>query len=309
MRSAFASILFLLATTALAHGAMVVDSVIPDGPAEACGLLAGDRVVSLDGHKVATIDDLQEVTSVHKPGDTVPLLVERDGETVELSLTFGARPDGGVSIGVRLAISIEPGELTEPTRGETECLAWIDKTYRIEAMSRELELDLQEDYETALTCVRRDTRGMASENAVKYCDNVFKVHCSGLDLVMDIGDAQVNRCGQQLGKSLGLQLEQYKNWKTCAEQKIFDRYSMSGERTDAETCRTTLLEECGTGIDAVVQGGGATPEQKAFVGCCSADALDNCEMIDVGFQRGPCHAQQVCINRLTGEWLHCSVLE
>jgi hypothetical protein len=172
---------------------MTVDSVIADSPAAAAGLQAGDQVIKLDGRNIANMDDLQKVTAAHEPGDTVPLTVLRDGETVELKLTFGEGPGGGVSIGVRLAISVDPA--AEPTSGTVECLAWIEKTYRIDSMMRDLGLDLSETYETILTCVEHDTQRMASANAVKYCDNVFKVHCSANDVLTEIGHGDQGRRG------------------------------------------------------------------------------------------------------------------
>jgi hypothetical protein len=292
---------------------MTVDSVIADSPAAAAGLQAGDQVIKLDGRNIANMDDLQKVTAAHEPGDTVPLTVLRDGETVELKLTFGEGPGGGVSIGVRLAISVDPA--AEPTSGTVECLAWIEKTYRIDSMMRDLGLDLSETYETILTCVEHDTQRMASANAVKYCDNVFKVHCSANDVLTEIGEAQVQQCEELIQTSLGLQLGQYKGWKTCGQDKVYDRYSMAGEASDGDACQAALLVDCGTNIDTAIKVDGGTPEQREFADCCRADGLDpesrgeRCGMIDDGFSRGPCHDQSVCVNRLTSEWISCSTIE
>jgi len=311
-----ATVLLLFATVCAAHegqGTMTVDSVIPDSPAAAAGLQAGDQLITLDGRKIANMDDLQAITAEHEPGDTVPLTVLRDGERVELTLTFGERPEGGVSIGVRLAISVDPA--AEPTSGTVECLAWIDKTYRIDSMMRDLGLDMPETYETIRACVEHDTQRMTSANAVKYCDNVFKVHCSANDMLTEIGEAQVQQCEQLIQASLGLNLEQYKGWKTCGQNKVFDRYSMAGEASDGDGCEAALLEECGTNIDAAINTDGGSSEQREFVDCCSANGLDpesrgeRCGMIDDGFSRGPCRDQSVCVNRLTSEWIHCSAIE
>ena len=48
------------------------------GPAEAAGLRADDRVLAIDGRPVSTFDDLAELVSP-RPGETVELLVSRDG--------------------------------------------------------------------------------------------------------------------------------------------------------------------------------------------------------------------------------------
>jgi hypothetical protein len=296
-----------------AHGAISVDSVVPGTAAEAAGLQAGDRLVRLDGREIATPDDLQSVTAAHEPGDTVPIAVLRDGEEVELSLTFGEGPGGAVSIGVRLAFSVDPA--AEPTRGTVECLAWIDKTYRVASMMQELELDLSESYESILACVEHDTQRMASANAVKYCDNVFKVHCSAIDVLTEIGEAQVEKCEALIESSLGLKLDQYKSWRTCGQDKVFERYSMDGKASDEEACRAALLDDCGTNIDAAIETDSSSAAQREFVDCCSAEGLDpdgrgdRCGTIDEGFSRGPCHDRPVCVNRQTAEWIHCTVTE
>jgi hypothetical protein len=310
------TVLFLSVMVCAAHegnGRLTVDSVLPDSPAAAAGLQAGDQILRLDGQEISGMDDLQKVTAAHEPGDTVPLTVLRGEETFGLELTFGEGPGGGVSIGVRLAISVDPA--AEQTSGTVECLAWIDKTYRVDSMMRDLGLDLSETYETILACVEHDTQRMASVNAVKYCDNVFKVHCSANDVLTEIGEAQVQQCEELIQASLGLKLEQYKGWRTCGQNEVYDRYSMAGEASDGKACKAAFLEECGTNVDTAIKGGGETSEQREFVDCCSADGFDpesrgeSCGMIDDGFSRGPCHDQSVCVNRLTSEWIRCSVIE
>ena len=134
----------------------------------------------------------------------------------------------------------------------------------------------------------------------------FKVHCSGLDLLTEIGEAQVRQCEELLSGSLGLRPRQYKGWQTCAQHKVFDRYSFDGTTSDTAACTAALLDECGTNIDDAIEAGTVSPEQRGFVDCCSADALDQCAMIDDEFQRGPCHDRPVCVNKITSEWLHCS---
>jgi len=303
-KSILATALLSLAAVTSAAETIVVSSVISGSPAEAAGLQEEDRLVELAGKKIASQADLQAVLATHKPGDTVPLTVERNGASVDLSLTFGERSDGGVSMGVRLAIMRSPGDDPgEATAGTVQCLAWIEDTYRAEAMIKELGLDFADDYRALLECVQGDTQRMATADAVRYCDNVFKVHCSALDLLTEIGESQVERCEQQLEASLGLNLNDHEGWTRCAEQSVFERYSEKGEASDEATCRSTLLNECGTNV--------AASDQPSFAACCSAESLDRqaCPMIDDGFSRGPCLDRPVCVNRLTSEWIECSPSE
>ncbi len=88
-------------------GALVAE-VTPDGPADQAGIRAGDQelrfqgqevkaggdvIVSVDGQDVVQESDLAEAISEHGPGDTVALEVLRDGETEEIDVELGERPE------------------------------------------------------------------------------------------------------------------------------------------------------------------------------------------------------------------------
>ena len=86
-------------------GAYVV-SVVPGGPADQAGIRAGtqasgidglnaggDLIVAFDGRPVRTFDELLSYLVTNKsPGDAVVLTVLRDGQTVDITVTLGARP-------------------------------------------------------------------------------------------------------------------------------------------------------------------------------------------------------------------------
>jgi len=86
-------------------GAYVV-TVVPGGPAEQAGILAGsqpsgidglnaggDLIIAFDGRPVRTFDELLSYLLTNKsPGDTVVLTVIRDGQTVDIPVTLGERP-------------------------------------------------------------------------------------------------------------------------------------------------------------------------------------------------------------------------
>lgn len=123
---------------AIGGGPAVVDTVTADSPAAEAGLKEGDRITAVDGEKLtghgvavrpadpaidpaagahplvgATLDGLTLADAIarHKPGDTVTLTVERDGEAArEVSVVLGAHPDDaakaflGVSYGSAMAM-------------------------------------------------------------------------------------------------------------------------------------------------------------------------------------------------------------
>lgn len=222
----------LLATAVLAGQTLTVQHVHPDSPAEAAGMKAGDRIVRLDGKTIDSHDSLREVMAAHEPGDEVPLAVERDGETVELKLTFGEASSGGVSIGISIEIAgAGDGAAT------AECLAWIDETYGLPATIERFGLDLAGDYETMRACVTHDTGRMTSENAVRYCDNIFKAHCAGIELLGEIAEAQVAWCEARL------EIEDEKAWRSCGRHRVHDRYAQEGVVSDEAACRAAY-EAC-----------------------------------------------------------------
>jgi S1-C subfamily serine protease len=54
--------------------------------------LGGDVIVALDGERVASLEDLREQLSAHKPGDTVRLEVLRDGKRRTIEIKLGRQP-------------------------------------------------------------------------------------------------------------------------------------------------------------------------------------------------------------------------
>lgn len=231
---------------------MVVAGVAPGGPAEMAGLAKGDRVLSWAGEHLQTQADLSSFLGERLPGDVVPLRVERGGEILDIALKLGDRGDGqprlGVSIGVAQA---PPGQnATADNLSADECRAWIGDTYRVDTRAAEFGLELEAQISDTRACVDRDLAQMPATIPRGWCDNVFKVHCSGLDLLAEIGEAMVDRCERELSESMGVDLAGDETWNVCAEPKIFDAYSLDGHASDAGACRKVLVEEC-----AVAPGG------------------------------------------------------
>jgi 2-alkenal reductase len=85
-----------------------IDEVVPNGPADKAGLrgstdirqirglevdAGGDVIVELDGKPIPDFDTLLTEILKRKPGDTVRLVVLREGERREVDLTLEPRPD------------------------------------------------------------------------------------------------------------------------------------------------------------------------------------------------------------------------
>ncbi|MCS7310861.1 MAG: M28 family peptidase [Armatimonadetes bacterium] len=62
-------------------------------PAQKAGLRSGDVIVRFGSYPVQNIYDYMDALNRYKPGDTVTVVVVRDGEEVELTLTIEARSE------------------------------------------------------------------------------------------------------------------------------------------------------------------------------------------------------------------------
>jgi putative serine protease PepD len=85
---------FLGVTTSEApprDGALVQQ--VSAAPAARAGLRPGDLIVSFDGRTVTTPSDLGQFVLTRKPGDTVEVVVQRNGERETMEVTLGTRPD------------------------------------------------------------------------------------------------------------------------------------------------------------------------------------------------------------------------
>ncbi|MBL0318332.1 MAG: RIP metalloprotease RseP [Alphaproteobacteria bacterium] len=64
----------------------IADEIMPNTPAFAAGIKAGDKVLKVDGENVNSFADLQRIISLH-PGITVTLVIERSGKPITLAVT------------------------------------------------------------------------------------------------------------------------------------------------------------------------------------------------------------------------------
>ena len=86
---------------------VLVQEVVPGGPADAAGLqggdttatiegadirLGGDIITALDGKRVSSMDELVAAVNGAKPGDVLKLTVLRDGGRKTIDVTLGERP-------------------------------------------------------------------------------------------------------------------------------------------------------------------------------------------------------------------------
>ena len=87
---AFVACAVMLDGFILAETLPVIDSVMPGMPAETAGLLPGDRIVEAEGIAISPdgtgVNQLVAAIQDREPGSEIRMVVERDGEQIEISL-------------------------------------------------------------------------------------------------------------------------------------------------------------------------------------------------------------------------------
>ncbi len=63
-----------------------VDSLIENGAAKAAGIKEGDVIFEVNGHKVKSAPELQEIIGRHRPGDKIVVKIDRFGKTKEFNV-------------------------------------------------------------------------------------------------------------------------------------------------------------------------------------------------------------------------------
>jgi S1-C subfamily serine protease len=72
-----------------------VAGVVPGSPAEQAGIQQGDVITAVNGHAVASIDELHTALTSHKPGDTVSITwTDQNGQNHTASVRLGSGPVG-----------------------------------------------------------------------------------------------------------------------------------------------------------------------------------------------------------------------
>lgn len=71
----------------------LITNVTPGTAAEEAGIQTDDVIVFFDGIEIQGIADLSAQVRAHRPGDTVELILLRDGEEITMEVTLGVRPE------------------------------------------------------------------------------------------------------------------------------------------------------------------------------------------------------------------------
>jgi len=62
--------------------------VVEGGAADQAGLQVNDRIVKFDGQDITSSSEVKAILNEHKIGDTVTMVIERDGQQQEVNITL-----------------------------------------------------------------------------------------------------------------------------------------------------------------------------------------------------------------------------
>jgi regulator of sigma E protease len=89
-------------------GAPLVHEVLPDKPAAAAGLRAGDAVIAIDGKDMRSPGDVAAATNAH-PGELLRFTLLRDGAKFDTQLTPAITDQGGKRVGIAgMRLAVDP---------------------------------------------------------------------------------------------------------------------------------------------------------------------------------------------------------
>ena len=71
----------------------LITSVIPDTAADVAGIVETDVIIGFDGVPILGIGDLQAQVRAHQPGETIDLILIRDGDEQTVSVTLGVNEE------------------------------------------------------------------------------------------------------------------------------------------------------------------------------------------------------------------------
>lgn len=71
---------------------VLVARVVPGGPCDQSGVIAGDVIQKLDNVEVKTYKSLRDIMRKHKPGDVIQVVVSRGADLVPIKITIGDYP-------------------------------------------------------------------------------------------------------------------------------------------------------------------------------------------------------------------------
>jgi serine protease Do len=146
---------------------VIIDQIMPDGPAAESDLKAGDIVVSVDGHATKTSRELKEQISYKQPGQSVTLDVVRPGS-------------GGKTRNLKVKVKTEeiPAEEAVATsrRSATAAAESSDFGMTVRALTKELAEEYDLDMTSGIIVTEVEPNSVAAEKGIRPGDVITEVN-------------------------------------------------------------------------------------------------------------------------------------
>ena len=85
---------------------LFVESVHDESGAERAGVLANDKILTINGVEIPSYEQLEKALAEAGVGEAIDLQVLRDGKTIDLNLVLGERPERNVHFGKRWGVNL-----------------------------------------------------------------------------------------------------------------------------------------------------------------------------------------------------------
>ncbi len=119
-------------------------ATLSEYPADRAGLQTGDRIIEIDGKKVESFRDLEQLITP-SAGEQMPIVVERNGQPVTLTITPRLDPETGAGF-IGVAAWVEPvvAKIAEDSAAEQMGVSPGDRITSVNSVPVEHSLDLYE---------------------------------------------------------------------------------------------------------------------------------------------------------------------
>ena len=153
---------------------VVVRQFIPGGPAENSSLQLADVIISIDGNKVKTAEELKRAIRYKNAGDSIKIGLMRDGEPKEIQFETGAFPEEFTAVTRSRRIEEKPSQ--EPL--EAELLGM-----RVQEISEDLAKRFMIDEEEGVIVVSVKKGSVAEEKSITPGEVVTRINSSEINSI------------------------------------------------------------------------------------------------------------------------------
>ncbi len=124
---------------------VLIDQVQPNSPAETAGIMAGDQIISVNGEKIQSYNDVSTIVKKYADQE-IPLEVLRDGETKTLKVTpLSNPPEGRGAMGIVITFAMKDYTIPQSFIAGFQDMGYMVKQYLVglgQVISGKLEMGL-----------------------------------------------------------------------------------------------------------------------------------------------------------------------